>query len=180
MLIASCSSASLIRGGLTWARKPGSKWARTCAADRGRWAAAAMSQRSWAPAGVSGGTADLADGTADLAGGTADLAGCGDLAAVGGPPGACARGEVHAAARSATVTASAARNGRAGRPRLIFLRASSSHILSSSICQYPRRSPPRQSGRDVIGRGGRAVRIALAPRPRRTASRHQLDRQLLP
>jgi hypothetical protein len=111
--------------------------------------------------------ADPAGGTADPAGGTADLAGCVDLAAVGSPPGACGLGEVHAAATSATMTASAARNGRAGRPRLIFLRASSSDILSSYICQYPRRSPPRQSGRDVIGRGGRTrlYRAGAAPAP---------------
>jgi hypothetical protein len=84
-----------------------------------------MSQRSWAPAGVSGGTAERA--------------GCGDLAAVGSAPdgccccGGCGFGEVHAAARSATAIVSAASNDHARRPRLILLRARSSDILSSSI-----------------------------------------------
>jgi hypothetical protein len=59
--------------------------------------------------------------------------GCDDRGGCGDDGCGCGFGEVHAAARSATAIVSAARNGRAGRPRLMLLRARSSDILSFSI-----------------------------------------------
>ena len=78
----------LSMAGLTWARKAASKCARTCAPDMGRWAAAAMSHRSWAPAGVPGGFTAFTG------------------PAVAGP------GELHAAASSITEAISTTRDSR--------------------------------------------------------------------
>src|SRR5580704_4253045 len=110
--VAPCK-AWLSMAGLTWARKGASKWARTCAPDMGRWATAAMSHRSWAPARVSGGMTAFA--------------GPAEAAAVVGPGGVGVPGELHAAAKSATAAIST-RNGHAGRARLPLLRLQSPGI----------------------------------------------------
>ena len=131
--------------GLTWAQNAASKWPRTCAPDRGRRAIAAMSHRSWTPAGVPGGTTAVA-GAASAAAGPA------------GAAGADVPGEPHAPASSTTVVLSATRSGHAGRPGL------RSREPSFTVSSLPRGGPRNER------HGARPV-----PSAGSTLSRHQGD-----
>ena len=93
-----------------------------------------MSQRSWAPAGVFGGSMVFAGPV-----GTAAVGGGGTMV--------CVPADVHAAASRTTATSGATRNGRAARPRTPLRRKSGPSM--QFLLYQPvslRRPPDHQTG----------------------------------